>query len=105
MLATPNAAINVKYMDAQMQCGSADCGIFAIAFATTLANGEKPGGYYYDQSRVRKHLMHFLETQYLLAFPVIRKSRRGDVVKWSTTFQVYCSCRMQFIGELTVKQL
>ena len=52
LLATPNATINMKYMDAQMQCGSADCGIFAIEFATTLANGEKPGGYYFDQSHM-----------------------------------------------------
>ena len=44
LLATPNAIINVKYMDAWIQCGSADCGIYAIAFATTLASGEKPGG-------------------------------------------------------------
>ena len=33
LLATPKPAIAVKYMDTQMQCGSTDCGIFAIAFA------------------------------------------------------------------------
>ena len=73
LLATQHATINVKYMDAQMQSGSADCGIFTITFATTLADGEKLGGYYFDHSRMRKHLMHCLQTQCLSAFPVIRK--------------------------------
>lgn len=29
-------------MDTQMQCGSTDCGVFATALATALANEEKP---------------------------------------------------------------
>ena len=43
LLATPKATIKMRYMETQMQCGSADCGIFAIAFAATLATGEQPG--------------------------------------------------------------
>ena len=46
--------------------------------------------------------MHCLETQCLSAFPVIWKRRRGDVVKWSTTLQVYCSCRMPEQPECTM---
>ena len=30
--------INMRYMDTQLQYGSCDCGIFAIAFALTLAS-------------------------------------------------------------------
>ena len=43
LLATPKDTIKVKYIDTQMQSGSTDCGIFAVAFATALANGEPPG--------------------------------------------------------------
>ena len=43
-------------MDAQMQCGSANCGIFAIAFATNLANGEKSGGVIIMTNHVAKAL-------------------------------------------------
>ena len=93
LLATPKPAITVNYMDTQMQCGSTDCGIFAIAFATALANGEQPGGFHFEQPRMRKHLMHCLEAQYLSAFPVTRR-RRAAKVKLSSTIHVYCSCRM-----------
>ena len=40
LLATPKPAIAVKYMDTQMQCGSTDCGIFAIAFAAAPVASE-----------------------------------------------------------------
>ena len=54
LLATPKPAITVKYMDTQMQCGSTDCSIFAIAFATALANGEQPGGLHLVNVRLVK---------------------------------------------------
>ena len=93
LLATPKPAITVKYMDTQMQCGSTDCGIFAIAFATALANGEQPGGLHFEQPQMRKHLMHCLEAQCLSGFPVTRR-RRAARVKLSSSLHVYCSCRM-----------
>ena len=73
LFATPKPAITVKYMDTQMQCGSTDCSIFAIAFATALANGEQPGGLHFEQPQMRKHLMHCLEAQCLSAFPVTQR--------------------------------
>ena len=93
LLATPKPAITVKYMDTQMQCGSTDCGIFAIAFAVALANGEQPGGLHFEQPQMRKHLMHCLESQCLSGFPVTR-GRRAARVKLSSSLHVYCSCRM-----------
>ena len=77
-----------------MQCGSADCGIYAITFSTTLANGEKPGRYCFDLTQMRKHLIHCLESQCLSFFPITQKRRKGGKVKWSTAFHVYCSYRM-----------
>ena len=32
----------LHFINTQMQCGGADCGIFAIAFATALAFGIQP---------------------------------------------------------------
>ena len=62
ILCTPkNAiAIRVKYIDVQMQEGFSDCGVFAIAFATALANGKQPGRYVFEQGAMRTHLMHCL---------------------------------------------
>ena len=42
-LCNPQDTVKVKYIDVQMQDGSSDCGLFAIAFATALANGIQPG--------------------------------------------------------------
>ena len=36
---------------------AADCGLFAIAFATALAYGEQPGRCLLDQNKVRQHLL------------------------------------------------
>ena len=73
LLATPRSSIRMNYIDTQMQCGSVDCGIFAIAFALTLANGEKPGVYHFDQPKMRKHLIQCLELKSISASPITRK--------------------------------
>jgi len=36
---------------------AADCGLFAIAFATALAYGEQPRHCLFDQNEVRQHLL------------------------------------------------
>jgi len=38
-----------------MQEGYSDCGLFAIAFATALANGKQPGRCFFDQGIMRGH--------------------------------------------------
>ena len=48
LLPTPKPAITVNYMDTQMQCGSTDGSIFAITFATALANGGQPEGFIFN---------------------------------------------------------
>ena len=39
----PEEKIIVNVMDVEKQAGGCDCGLFAIAFATALANGKQPG--------------------------------------------------------------
>jgi len=41
----------------QVQEGGSDCGLFAIATATTLCHGESPVDLEYDQSSMRSHLL------------------------------------------------
>ena len=82
LLATPKDAIKVKYIDTQMQSGSSDCGIFAVAFATALANGEAPGAMHFNQPKNRRHLVDCLESQFLSVFPVMRKRQRAKKSKY-----------------------
>ena len=58
------------------QSGTLDCGVYAIAFITHIANGLDPSLYVFDQGKVREHLTKCFEKRKLETFPVCRK-RRG----------------------------
>ena len=42
LMMTTKKVISVKYADVQWQSGPSDCGLFALAFATSLCNGNDP---------------------------------------------------------------
>ena len=101
---TSENAINVKYIDVQMQDGSADCGVFAVAFAATLASGGRPGAFSYCQARMRHHLLSCLERSELTPFSVQRKRRNINKVKSTVTISVYCNCRLPALKDCTMIQ-
>ena len=70
----------VKFVDVQMQSGTYDCGLFAIAHATALALGEQPGNYLYDQPKMRKHLYKSFQMKTMTLFP-LKKRRRNKELK------------------------
>ena len=95
VMATEKPEIILDFMDVTMQSGSYDCGLFAVAFATALALGEKPELFCFDQSKMRAHLRHCLEKGEMAMFPVNRKRRvKKSPVKTSDEVPVYCKCRM-----------
>ena len=93
LLATVQPSIELQYMDVQMQSGSYDCALFAIAFATAIVFGKQPGFFLFDQSKMRQHLKKCLEQGSITMFPV-KQMRRGTKVKTTEQIPVYCSCRM-----------
>ena len=78
LLAGPEKEISIKMMKVQQQEGENDCGLFAIAFATALANGVQPGHCVFKQSEMRKHLLRSLEEKVLAILP-LEKMKRGRV--------------------------
>ena len=114
----PEEMITVKMMDIQKQAGGSDCGLFAIAFATALANGKQPGisiyinysyqssgpevysinmhtgNYLFQQEAMRGHLIKCLEEGSITDFPVKKIRRKGTSVKKEETITLYCTCRM-----------
>ena len=76
-----------------MQSGQADCGLFAIAFATALLNGLHPRAYYFDQSLMRSHLLNCFERGGIETFPTIKERRAKNKIKRIEEFNVYCRCR------------
>ena len=53
----------------QNQIGENDCGIYALAFATSLAFGMDPASQVYDQDRVRRRLANCFEANKFFQFP------------------------------------
>ena len=94
LLATDHNQITLHYLDVQMQSGGYDCGLFAVAFATSLVHGEQPGHFLFDQEKMRPHLLKCLQNGDLTMFPFKKRRRIGHRVKSSDVIQVHCSCRM-----------
>ena len=94
IVCTPKDIIKLTYVDVQMQQGCDDCGLFAIAFATSLARGEQPGSFFYQQKAMRKHLVDCLEKQNITAFPIQKIRRHGSKVRHSANIPIHCVCRL-----------
>ena len=57
LLMTEKKAITVTYSNVQFQNGGSDCGLFTIAFATSLCLGQDPATLLYNQPLMRNHLL------------------------------------------------
>ena len=60
----------------QLQKNSSDCGIFAIAFAMTLACGESPSFSSYSPSQMRSHLVSCFKKKEIDPFPAATSDDR-----------------------------
>ena len=92
MLNYQGESISLVNQKVQKQSNSNDCGLFAIAFATTLCHGGNPSKTRYDQTALKKHLVNCLESLEVTLFP-----ETSTQVPWHTTVghnTIYCLCRM-----------
>ena len=94
ILQSSNSEIHVEMMDIHLQSGTFDCGLFAIANATALANGISPGTQLYDQTKMRRHFWNCLKAGKLTPFPVLKTRRCSDRVKSTDTIELSCECRL-----------
>ena len=85
--------INVEVRCVQQQYGGADCGLFAIAQATSIANGIDPRKVKYDQTKMRGHLVTCLESNDLTPFPHANTLRPVMVVAQHHQITKYCKCK------------
>ena len=74
-------------------------GVFAIAFATALANGEQPGKYFLDQGAMRTHLLNCLEQANTTMFPAKKTRCNRMKIKTTTNININCKCRMPQANE------
>lgn len=64
-----NGATSVKLANVQTQSNGIDCGLYAIANATTIAFGEDPEDKLYKDKVMWQHLIQCFEAQILTPFP------------------------------------
>ena len=88
--------IVMRSMNIQRQPNSSDCGLFALAVATELAQQRDPRLCYWDASKMRDHLLSSFERNAITSFP-LAKCRRvplGSNYKHTITVKIFCVCRM-----------
>ncbi|CAF2718166.1 unnamed protein product [Rotaria sp. Silwood2] len=66
----------LSFASVQQQVGGNDCGLFALAFVTSLCYGDIPSVLFYDQKSLRSHYVNCIENNEIQPFP--SKSRRGS---------------------------
>ena len=57
LIKSKNNIFTAQITNTIKQSGSSDCGVFAAAYATSLAFGHDPCAFVYDQCRMREHLL------------------------------------------------
>ena len=82
----------VGFSNVYKQSGSADCGLFSIAYITDLAFGKDPSLHVYQQSGMREHLFKCFQKKQLEPFPVLRERRVTNRFKF-VKVEVHCYCR------------
>ena len=86
---------HTTFYSVPLQSGSNDCGLFAIAYAVTIALGLHPEEYQFAQAGMRPHLLKCLEAQTIEMFPVLRKRRsKARIIRATQKISVHCTCRM-----------
>ena len=97
LLDTSLPDMTIEWPSMQQQSGTTDCGLFAIAVAVSLCNGDNPSLQCYDQSVMREHLAMCFQCEEIGVFPVLPQSRHvvGDSVK--RNIELFCHCRMPYM--------
>lgn len=101
LLGTSQQEMSYVVKNCQQQQNSFDCGVFAIAFATSLVFGQNPSDVIYNTHHLRKHLKNCLDIKKLSLFPTsasrVNRAQR-EIVK---TIPVFCHCRRTEYGRNT----
>ena len=86
-------------MPVQQQKNGADCGLFSIAFATSLAFGEDPSNSTCNSAALRPHLIKCLTSGRIAPFPKIEGKRVVRCKPSTHTVEIFCSCRTPWTAQ------
>ena len=86
--------ITIEFPKMQVQRGSADGGLFALAFATTLCAGDNPVHVNYTQRLLRAHLYECFIKNSISPFPEAARRKKLLEPRGQVTYEVFCVCRL-----------
>ena len=99
ILFTSEKKITIIFHAVQIQTGGSDCGLFTLAFATSLCAGENPAEVHYIQHSLRDHLLSCLQSRVMTNFPT-RNRRRRARIRGKESYEVYCICKLPECGQM-----
>ena len=98
MMYSKEKILHLIKISVQQQQNSVDCGVFAVAFATSLSLDIDPSCSSFDVSQMRIHLLRCFEKGEMTMFPLSSK-RSKKCRQIMNNVDIYCRCRMPFFEE------
>jgi hypothetical protein len=93
ILKSPAKKITVKVINVQQQCGSTQCGLFALAFASDLCADRDPFTRVYFESKFRSHLLKCFVAQEIDSFPSRERKNLPERSVTEVSLNLFCVCR------------
>lgn len=97
MCRTSESSLEIQSMNVARQVGGVDCGLFALAYATSLSLGQDPVNVMYDQSKLRHHFLQCLLDGKMTTFPVTVNRTVKKAIAFKTCIKLYCICRQTYV--------
>ena len=94
--------VAVSNQKVQRQQGASDCGLFAIAFATSLCFVNDPQEITYAQPLLRSHFIACLE-DHMMPFPTTDRRVQRHLSVSKAVVPIFCACRMPNNGDTYVQ--
>ena len=86
--------IDVIIQPVMQQTNAVDCGVYAIAYATSLCLGDDPCYLKLNRRNIRQHLWQCILAEKMTSFPSSRCSIQGNPLK--VQIPIFCSCRRPY---------
>ena len=99
LLNTDQDTINVQFVNTEKQTNTNDCGLYAIAYATSVCLGENVSQLKYHSKEMRPHLKHCLETGTMTTFPSSQREQEPLLCDPELIY-VHCYCRKTEVGNM-----
>ena len=96
-------SITIEIMDVLKQRGCVDCGLFALAFSTSLCIQEQPSEKRYSQKDLRARLYSIFDSDSSSPQSLLSSNRQkvpANLVKKTTVVPVFIHCRLPEEGNM-----